>query len=221
MLHWQQLLLVVAQGHLSSSSFPSWQCFSQITVRNLWRRTSATTVRSQQRTMKQRIMWKPLQCLQELVAHENNCTVCSITTNMISLLSLLPLHTTLHCTVCKRVSCFSKAMFLLDPWLAIQHPTKRNFAILLLDELLDKGCFIPIFRQVGPVRLYSFLSTTNPTLPNMCPKNSSGERSGLVEVWHLGNGNGHWSRSLRLPLVQRKQIRKFRQRNANITCFKT
>ena len=218
MLHWQQLLLVVAQGHLSSSSFPSWQCFSQITVRNLWRRTTATTVRSQQRTMKQRIMWKPLQCLQELVAHENKCTVCSITTNMISLLSLLPFHTTLHCTVCKRVSCFSKAVFLLDPgWLS----NIQQNAILLLDELLDKGCFIPIFRQVGPVKLQSFLSTTNPTLPNMCPKNSSRELSGLVEVWHLDNGNGHWGRSLRLPLVQKKQIRKFRERNANKTCFKT
>ena len=127
MLHWQQLLLVVAQGHLSSSSFPSWQCFSQITVRNLWRRTTATTVRSQQRTMKQRIMWKPLQCLQELVAHENNCTVCSITTNMISLLSLLPLHTTYALHGVQACFLLFEGCVSARPWLAIQHPTKRNF----------------------------------------------------------------------------------------------
>jgi len=78
-------------------------------------------------------------------------------------------------------------VFLLDPgWLSNiqQNAISIGYvkAILLLDELLDKGCFIPIFRQVGPVKLQSFLSTTNPTLPNMRPKNSSGERSGLDEV---------------------------------------
>ena len=127
MLHWQQLLLVVAQGHLSSSSFPFMamlqsnysQEFVETYNRNHWCAVSNGPWNKESCENRYNVCrsWLP---------HENKCTVCSITTNMISLLSLLPFHTTLHCTVCKRVSCFSKAVFLLDPWLAIQHPTKRN-----------------------------------------------------------------------------------------------
>ena len=91
---------------------------------------------------------------------------CSITTNMIIFTVTITIahYFALH-GVQTRFLLF-EGCFLLDPgWLSNiqQNAVSIGYAepILLLYELLDEGCSVPIFRQVGPVKLYGFLSATD------------------------------------------------------------